>query len=141
MAGGADPATGQIFSTTGTANISGVNISMALMTANLTLQANQDITIGDDLSTATTNSLTLQAGRSILNSEGTFQILLNGGNFTAIFNDNGAASSAEAASFIASGTTIRLTNGNVAIRQGNLNNFFQGKSFLMVLLLMLELVL
>lgn len=125
--GGGDPAAGQTFNTTGTVNISGANIGAAINTANLTLQANIDINIGDDI-TATTvgNGLTLQAGGNIVANSGPHTITLQGGNFSATFNDDGAARAPGPASFIASDLTISTLGGNITIQQGNLGNLYDG---------------
>ncbi|MGB8088153.1 MAG: filamentous hemagglutinin N-terminal domain-containing protein [Candidatus Rhabdochlamydia sp.] len=127
---GTDPATGQTFNTVGNVNISGNNISSALNSANLVLQANLDIVIGDDIINTSTNDLTLQAGGNITSSGGQFTLQLNGGDFTAIFNDAGAANSGGAASFVANNLTIETSDGKIVIQQGNLNDQYQGTIFL-----------
>lgn len=73
---GTDPATGQTFSTGGTQNISGVSIAVALLVANVTLQANDDITITDSIASVTTtgNTLTFEAGGKIDFNSGTITL-------------------------------------------------------------------
>ena len=127
---GTDPATGQTFNTVGNVNISGNNISSALNSANLVLQANLDIVIGDDMINSSANDLTLQAGGNITSSGGPFTLQLNGGDFTAIFNDAGATNSGGAASFVANNLTIETSDGKIVIQQGNLNDQYQGTIFL-----------
>ena len=75
---------------TGTSIISGANLSRAINSSNVILQANNNIIIEDNV-TGTTfgNGLTLQAGNSIIfNSTGA--IALNGGDFLARINDQNA---------------------------------------------------
>jgi filamentous hemagglutinin family protein len=130
---GTDPATGQTFNTPGDVDISGANIGTAINTANLILQANQNIIIEDDI-TATTagNGLTLQAGGSITTSGvGPFTISLNGGSFNATFNSSGPIPPLlNSASFIGRDLTINTNGGDIIIQQGNLANFFEGGIFL-----------
>jgi len=70
QAGGADPVLGNSLfgdNPTGTSIISGANLSAAINQGNVTLQANNDITIADNITGNTAgNGLTLQAGRSII---------------------------------------------------------------------------
>ena len=125
---GINPATGQTFNTTGTVGISGASIGAAINAANLTLQANRNIIIEDNI-TATTagNGLTLQAGGSISTfGLGPFTIALNGGDFSATFNDDGAANSGGSALFAADNLTISTAGGNITIQQGNLENIYLG---------------
>lgn len=141
--GGADSATGQTFNTLGTVNISGASIGAAIDTANLTLQANRNILIQDDI-TATTagNGLTLQAGGSITTNAGPFSITLNGGSFRATFNSTGATQVPPANPANFGATSLRILNGgNIAIQQGDLANFFNGGSFLITVVLIREQVL
>ncbi|MDQ5955943.1 MAG: hypothetical protein QG627_228, partial [Chlamydiota bacterium] len=77
-----------------------------------------------------TNDLTLQAGGNITSSGGPFTLQLNGGDFTAIFNDAGATNSGGAASFVANNLTIETSDGKIVIQQGNLNDQYQGTIFL-----------
>jgi filamentous hemagglutinin family protein len=93
QARGAEPVTGNSFfsdNPIGISRISGANLTAAIDAANVTLQANNDIIVDDDI-TATTvgNGLTLQAGRSIT-FNGDRTISLNGGNFSARINDENA---------------------------------------------------
>ncbi|MGL5264544.1 MAG: beta strand repeat-containing protein, partial [Candidatus Rhabdochlamydia sp.] len=137
VSGGTDPATGQTFATSGTVNISGIAIANAISTANLTLQANQNIFIQDNINAIASlfgNGLTLQAGGSITtqgSNPGPFTISLNGGNFNAIFNSSGPIPPLyNSASFIGNNLTVNTNGGNVVIQQGDLANFFEGGIFL-----------
>ncbi len=87
---GSDPAVGNTFSSnpTGSVEISGASLQAALNGADVVIQANTDIAFQDTVSTSSSHSLTLQAGRSILFSG---SLTLNGGDFTATINDSGAA--------------------------------------------------
>ncbi|MGL4540598.1 MAG: beta strand repeat-containing protein, partial [Candidatus Rhabdochlamydia sp.] len=125
---GTDSATGQTFATTGTVNISGFDIGLAIDAANLTLQANQGIFIQDNISATTAgNGLTLQAGGNIFTPVTSgLTIALNGGDFSATFNDSGAINAGGPASFTADGLTINTQGGNITIQQGNLMNIFDG---------------
>ncbi|NEP12466.1 MAG: CHAT domain-containing protein [Symploca sp. SIO2C1] len=126
QAGGIDPVSGNsLFSDnpTGTSTISGANLSAAINLGNVTLQANNDITIDDNV-TGTTfgNGLTLQAGRSIIfNPNRT--IVLNGGDFRATINDENAIALQRdlgtAQLFMGSGSQILTNGGNVTIEKGN----------------------
>jgi len=125
----------------------GLTISTALGMGNLVLEANTDILIGQNISTATANSLTLRAGRDISlgywNGSWNYPIItLNGGNFTATVNDNGADSmnrDAGAAAFLMRGNIFTpppgdsqiITNGgNVTISHGMLVGGNVGAVFL-----------
>jgi len=93
QARGTDPVTGNSFfsdNPIAISTISGANLIAAIDAANVTLQANNDIIVDDDI-TATTvgNGLTLQAGRFIT-FNGDRTISLNGGDFTARINDENA---------------------------------------------------
>ncbi|MBD2744473.1 filamentous hemagglutinin N-terminal domain-containing protein [Coleofasciculus sp. FACHB-1120] len=121
--GGPDPVAGQTFDNpTATSTISGASLSAALNLASVSLQANNDITIDDNI-TATTagNGLSLQAGRSItLNANRT--ISLNGGNFSAKINDENAIAAQRDAGFaqfvMNTGSKILTNGGNVTIAPG-----------------------
>lgn len=109
-----------------TVTMGAANVGAAIDAADLTLQANTDITF-DAAVTATVagRSLTLQAGRSILfNAAG--NLTLVGGAFTATINDSGATMGdrdAGAAQFTLSGTSSVLTaGGNVLIDHGSFAN-------------------
>lgn len=86
---GSDPATGQTFSSdpTATALISGATIEAALNSSNVVIQANTDITVLDQIESTSSSNLELQAGRSI---EMRGLITLQGGDFTALINDQNA---------------------------------------------------
>jgi filamentous hemagglutinin family protein len=124
QAGGADPVLGNSLfgdNPTGTSIISGANLSAAINQGNVTLQANNDITIADNITGNTAgNGLTLQAGRSIIINPNNI-IRLNGGNFRATINDQRAAllnRDPGAAEFTFSGTPPQsqiLTNGGSII--------------------------
>jgi hypothetical protein len=107
---------------TGNSTIRGDDLSAALNTASVTLQANNDITVNDNVTPITLgNGLTLQAGRSItFNPNGT--INLKGGNFSAKINhENANAGDRDAgtAQFLMnSGSQILTNGGNVTIEQG-----------------------
>lgn len=75
---------------TGTSVISGANLATAINAANVTLQANTDITVDDNVTATTaTRNLTMQAGRSIVFNAGR-TVTLNDANFTATVNDAAA---------------------------------------------------
>jgi hypothetical protein len=90
---GTDPVAGNSLFTdnqSGWSLISGADLSAAIDTATVTLQANTDIFIDDDVTGATAgNGLTLQAGRSITIEQDAV-ISLNGGDFAATLNDDAA---------------------------------------------------
>jgi CHAT domain-containing protein len=115
----------------GTSQISGVALAAAIDTANVTLEANTDITIDDNITTSTLgNGLTLQAGRSIiLNSDR--GISLNGGAFRATINDQNAQVAnrdAGVAQFVMfSGSAIATNGGAVTITHGNFGNVTVGE--------------
>ena len=64
-------------------------VVIGLKTTNITIQANNDITVTDPINAKSdalaTNSLIFQAGRSILVNA---SITMNGGSFTATANDS-----------------------------------------------------
>ncbi len=84
---GTDPATTQTFTQnfSGTATISPTSIDAALQTANLSLQASNDITLNDPLTISSAGTagrtLTLEAGRSIILNQA---ITYSGGNIVMI---------------------------------------------------------
>lgn len=85
------------------------------------LQANNDITLNDDITGLRPNSLTLLAGRSLTIAPNR-SILLNGGSFTAKINDENALAieqDAGVAQFVMNpGFRILTNGGNVAIVSG-----------------------
>jgi filamentous hemagglutinin family protein len=91
--GGRDPETGQTFGTNAgvTVTIDPTAIESALSSGNLTLQADTDIMVSSDVTVtaATTNTLTLQAGRSIILGGGSLNY--STGNIVLSANDPGAA--------------------------------------------------
>ncbi|WP_194847762.1 filamentous hemagglutinin N-terminal domain-containing protein [Candidatus Neptunochlamydia vexilliferae] len=120
----------------GTANISGATLAAAINSANVTLQANTDITFDDDV-TVTTNTqrtLTLQAGRSIL-VQPNRTLDVRRSNFIATINDGGAIPANRdpgTAQFILGAnaeidTNWRGTNdGDVTITFGNFGGVSEG---------------
>ncbi len=122
---------GQVFNTPGDVDINATDIAVALGTANLILQANQNITIQEDITSVTANNLTLQAGGSILAAFSPRTISLNGGSFNATFNSSGPLPPlANTASFIGVGLTLTTNGGDIIIQQGDLANFIAGGIFL-----------
>lgn len=102
--------------------ISGLAISQALFLNDVILQADNDITVDDDISGIGVNSLTLLAGRSLTIAPNR-RILLNGGSFIAKFNDENALIPSDRdpgiAQFVMSPASQILTNGgNVTIASG-----------------------
>lgn len=102
--------------------ISGLAISQALFLNDVILQADNDITVDDDITGIGTNNLTLLVGRSLTLAPNR-SILLNGGNFTAKFNDENALIPADRdpgiAGFVMSpGSQILTNGGNVTIASG-----------------------
>ncbi|MDY6784680.1 MAG: filamentous hemagglutinin N-terminal domain-containing protein [Cyanobacteriota bacterium] len=69
--------------------VSGFSLGFALFSNNVTLQANNDITINDNIFGIGSNSLTLLAGRSLTFADNR-NILLAGGDFIAKINDENA---------------------------------------------------
>jgi filamentous hemagglutinin family protein len=102
--------------------ISGLAISQALFLNDVILQADNDITVDDDITGVGANNLTLLAGRSLTITPNR-SILLNGGSFTAKFNDENALIPSDRdpgiAQFIMSPASRILTNGgSVTIASG-----------------------
>jgi len=137
QAGGSDLVPGNsLFSDNpaGTSTISGANLSAAIDLGNVTLQANNDITIDDNV-TGTTfgHGLTLQAGRSIIFNPNR-AIALNGGNFQATINDQNAIASNRdpgiAQLSMGSGSQILTDGGDVTIERGNLGGVAIGEVLL-----------
>jgi filamentous hemagglutinin family protein len=109
--------------------ISGLAISQALFLNDVILQADNDITIDDDIFGINANNLTLLAGRSLIIAPNR-NILLNGGSFTAKFNDENALIPTDRdpgiAQFIMSPASRILTNGgNVTIASGTFGQISQ----------------
>jgi hypothetical protein len=137
---GSDPATGNSFSflPDQTVIISDLDLSNALDTASVVLQANTDIIFYDKpqvIASTSGNGLTLQAGRSILLDNGT-SISLNQGIFSATINDENAVTMERdpgSAHFQIEANTQILTNGeDILASVGNFNGtrtgdvYFQG---------------
>ncbi|MGQ4649540.1 two-partner secretion domain-containing protein [Lyngbya aestuarii] len=103
--------------------LSGQAVSQALTVNDVILQANNDITIDDDILIlgVAENSLSLQAGRSLIIAPNR-TISLNGGNFSAIINDENALASerdAGVAQFVSNvGSQILSNGGDVTIASG-----------------------
>ncbi len=108
--------------------LSGRVVSQALGTNDVILQANNDITVNDNITGTRRNSLTLQAGRSLTIADNR-GILLNGGSFSAKINDeNALASEREAgvAQFVMNpGSRILTNGGNVTITSGSFDQTSQ----------------
>jgi len=102
--------------------ISGVSISQALANSDVVLQADNDITVDDDVTSLSNNNLTFLAGRS-LNILDNRTIFLSGGNFTTRFNDDNALATDRdmgIASFVMNPTSTIITNGgDVNIEAGS----------------------
>ncbi|MBD1839873.1 CHAT domain-containing protein [Coleofasciculus sp. FACHB-501] len=102
--------------------ITGDALSSAINSASVILQANNDITVDDNVtSTKAGNALTLQAGRSIGINAGK-KITLNEGNFKATINDQQAIlvnRDAGAAQFsMGTGSQIITKGGSITIESG-----------------------
>lgn len=97
--------------------ISASRLASLLTTQNVTLSANNDITLNQAIASAVGNDLTMQAGRSILLNANITNT--GGGNLTLIANDTAATGanrdSGNAAVTMASGTSINAGTGNVSI--------------------------
>jgi len=108
-------------STSGT--MSGETISQNLNRTDVVLQAENDITVDDDITGTQGNSLTLQAGRSITIGEKR-TIALGGGEFVAYINDENAIASSRVpgvAQFRLEFESQLLTaGGNVLVEPGTL---------------------
>jgi filamentous hemagglutinin family protein len=104
--------------------IKGSMLSSALEKCNVTLQANTDIKVLDVVPTPSvnSNSLTLQAGRSILFKKDSL-ISLNGGDFNATINDPNAIKndrlSGDASFTMMENSKIKTHGGQVKIHTGN----------------------
>ncbi len=102
--------------------ISGQAVSQSLLSNDVILQANNDITVDDNISGGAGNNLTLQAGRSLSIADNR-SITLNGGNFSAKINDENALPTereAGVAQFVMnSGSQLLTKGGNVEISSGS----------------------
>ncbi|HEY9849513.1 MAG TPA: CHAT domain-containing protein, partial [Leptolyngbyaceae cyanobacterium] len=115
-----------------TSNINGASLSAALDSASVILQANNDITINDNVTGNTpSNGLTLQAGRSIIVNS---NISLNGGNFSATINDKNAVITEREPGvgqfLMADNSQIFTNGGNVTVDVGNLGGVAIGNVLL-----------
>lgn len=124
QSGGADPATGNTFGSdpSGDVTIDGLTLGIALDSSSVTIQANTDITVDDDIVATTSGSnLILQAGRNITISSSR-SISLNAGAFSATVNDNGASPGdrdAGAAVFnMQPGSSISTSSGDITLDVG-----------------------
>lgn len=100
--------------------ISGATISAALSTNNVVLQADNDISVDDNIASASKNNLTFLAGRS-LELMPNRTITLNGGNLTALINApvNPVDRDPGIASFLMRpGTRIATNGGNDTVTSG-----------------------
>ncbi|MCB1109067.1 MAG: hypothetical protein KDK44_05355 [Chlamydiia bacterium] len=121
---GTDPATGNTFDNDpeGTVTISGADLSAALSSASVIIQANTDITLDDVITSSTNgNGLSFQAGRSIT-LETNSSVTLNNGAFYCKINDENALlydRSAGGAGFFGVGpVTINTQGGDVTLDVG-----------------------
>ena len=121
-------------SAAGDVTITGAALGAAIDAASVTLQANNDIIIDDNI-TATTpgNGLSLQAGRSI-SIEANRNIQLNGGDFSARINDENAIAGerdpGNARFELNSDAQILTDGGNVTIEPGNFDGTTIGEVLL-----------
>ncbi|MEM6404543.1 MAG: hypothetical protein AAF757_30690, partial [Cyanobacteria bacterium P01_D01_bin.116] len=101
------------------------DISQNLAVNNVILQANNDITVDDDITGIGTNNLTLEAGRSVNIGENR-NIFLSGGSFNAKINDENALPSERdtgIAEFQMNPQSSIITNGgDVNIVSGSFEN-------------------
>ncbi|MEH2295884.1 two-partner secretion domain-containing protein [Nostoc sp.] len=101
--------------------VSGQSLSQALALNNVSLQANNDITVDDDITGIRANNLNLEAGRSLTINPNR-SIILNGGNFNAKINDENAIATERdsgVAQFLMNpGSQILTNGGNATITSG-----------------------
>ncbi len=129
---GTDSPTGNTFGSdpTGTATISGTDLSTALDSANVVIQANNDIVIDDNITGSTSgNGLTLQAGRSII-LDPRIVITLTQGDFSATVNDIGAQGAnrdpGSAVFELASSSQILTNGGGITVDVENFGGQNEG---------------
>ena len=103
--------------------ISGELISQALANSNVVLQADNDISVDDDITSQSNNNLSFRTGRSLDISDNR-TISLAGGNLITRFNDDlGSDPDAGVASFSMNPNSAIITNGgNVSIEAGSFSN-------------------
>jgi len=131
---GTDPVAGNSLFTDNPAGwslISGADLSAAIDTASVTLQANTDIFINDDVTGATLgNGLTLQAGRSITIEQDAV-VSLNGGDFSATINDDAAELANRDAGLavfsMENNAQVVTGGGNFTVSHGNLDGTGEGE--------------
>ena len=108
--------------------ISGASISQALANSNVILQADNDITVDDDITSLSDRNLTFQAGRTLKITDNR-TISLAGGNFNTGFNDENALATnrnAGIASFNMNPTSAIITDGgDVNIEAGSFDDTSQ----------------
>lgn len=107
--------------------ISGELISQALANSNVVLQADNDITVDDDITSQNNHNLSFRSGRSLFLTDNR-TISLNGGNFTASFNEDALAINTDAgiASFTTNPNSAIITNGgDVNIEAGSFSDTSQ----------------
>jgi filamentous hemagglutinin family protein len=127
---GIDSADGQTFDTNPTevSIINGDTLVSTLATNSVTLQANNDIILNQSLFSGSSNSLNLQAGRSITIADNLL-ISLNGGDFTAKINDENAIVAqrdAGVAQFLMNPGSILVTNGgSIEVTSGSFADISQ----------------
>lgn len=101
--------------------ISGQSLSQALALNNVSLQANNDITVNDDITGVGANNLNLEAGRSLTINPNR-SIILNGGNLNVKINDENAIATQRdpgvAQFFMNPGSQILTNGGNATITSG-----------------------
>ncbi|MDY7014874.1 MAG: filamentous hemagglutinin N-terminal domain-containing protein, partial [Cyanobacteriota bacterium] len=101
--------------------LSGLSIGLALLSNNVTLQANNDITVNDTIFGLGTNSLTLLAGRSVILANNR-NITLTGGDFIAKINDENALAIEREpgiAQFVMNpGSSILTSGGDILVTSG-----------------------
>lgn len=107
---------------------SGAAISAALATNNVVLQADNDITVDDDITSVSGNDLMFFSGRSLTLTPNR-RIVLNGGNLTAKINDEtviAAERDPGIAEFVmAAGSQILTNGGNLNISSGTFDQTSQ----------------
>ena len=110
--------------------LTGESLSQSLSSNNVRLQANNDISIDDDITGTSGNSLTLEAGRSITVEQNRI-ISLGGGDFIAKINDENAVAAERDAGIarlkIDFESQIITEGGNVVIEPGTFGGVALGE--------------
>ncbi|MEX0961548.1 MAG: filamentous hemagglutinin N-terminal domain-containing protein [Simkaniaceae bacterium] len=133
---GSSPAVGNTFSSdpSESVTISGSDLSAAIDSAFVVIEANTDITVNDTV-TGTTNGnyLSLSAGRSIHMMENA-NITLNNGDFNVLINDENCdplyRDSGEAIFSMSSNAQVSTQGGNITIDLGIFGGESRGKTSL-----------